>query len=147
MARTFISGGKVSLGQVVLSKLLPLVIIIPLFFSIQTFFPALELTFDFEQGAYVLAIGIIVVVSAFEGRISQGGQKLPEGLNLGSGISYILMLAGIGFLIFILGFGYTFNDATINEYISWYLGISLLVVVIQTFRDIPIALKATSIKT
>jgi len=147
MGRTFGSGGKVSFGQIVLSKLLPLVIIIPLFFSLQTFFPNLQITFDFEQGAYVLAIGIIVVVSAFEGRISQAGVSLPEGLNLGSGISYILMLAGIGFLIFILGFGYTFNDTTINEWISWYLGISLLVVVIQVFRDIPVALKATSIKT
>ena len=144
---TFLPLGKVGLGQVILLKILPLVIIVPLFFSLQTFFPALELTFNFEQGAYVLAIGIIVVVSAFEGRISQGGQKLPEGLNLGSFISYILVLAGIGFLIFILGFGYTFNDATINSYISAYLGVSLLIIVVQAIRDVPIALKATSIKT
>lgn len=139
---TFLPQGKVGLGQVILLKILPLVVILPLFFSLQTFFPNLQITdFNFEQGAYVLAIGIIVVVSAFEGRISAGGEPGLKGLNLGSGISYILMMVGIIFLVFIIGFGYDFNNVDINIWISYYLGFSLLIIVIQAVRDIPLALK------
>jgi len=129
--RTFIFRGKVSFGQLLLLKILPIVIIVPLFFSLQTFFPALQITFDFEVAAYVLAIGIIVVVSAFEGRISQGADTGFSGLNLGSGISYIVMMVGIIFLVFILGFQYDFNNADINQWISFYLGFSLLIITIH----------------
>jgi len=138
---TFSFLGKVGFGQIVLSKLLPLVIAVPLFFSLQTFFPELKITFDFEVAAYVLAIGIIVIVSAFEGRVSQGGEVGFKGLNLGSGISYIIMLTGMAFLVFILGFQYDFNNPEINVWISYFLGFSILILGIQAIRDIPVALK------
>jgi len=131
-----VGSGKIQFGEILLAKILPLVIVIPLFFSLQTFFPELRITFDFKTGAYVLAIGIITVVSFVEFRIAQGHQRGIESLNLGSGIAILLVLIGIGLLIYTFAFGYDFNDATINQYISFYLGVSILVISIQAIRDI-----------
>lgn len=128
--------GKIQFGNTLMAKILPLVIVIPLFFSLQTFFPDLVLVFDFKQGAYILALGIITVVSFIEFRIAQGGERGFESLNLGSGIAIILVIIGILFLIFTIATDYKFNDSTINQWISAYLGFSILVIAIQAIREI-----------
>lgn len=131
-----VGSGKIQFGEILLAKILPLVIVIPLFLSLQTFFPELKITFDFRTGAYVLAIGIITVVSGVEFRIAQGKEKGIESLNLGSGIAILLVLVGIGLLIYTFAFGYQFDDAAINQGVSFYLGVSILVLSIQAIRDV-----------
>ena len=128
--------GKIKFAETLLAKILPLVIVVPLFFSLQTFFPNLQITFDFKQGAYVLALGIITVVSFIEFRIAQGGIRGIDSLNLGSGIAILLTFIGIGLLLFAIGFNYDFNDATINQWVSAYMGFAILVIGIQAIREV-----------
>ncbi len=128
--------GKIKFAETLLAKILPLVIVIPLFFSLQTFFPNLQIEFDFKQGAYVLALGIITVVSFIEFRIAQGGIRGIDSLNLGSGIALLLTFIGLGFLIYALAFSYDFNDTDINVYVSAYMGFSILVIGIQAIREV-----------
>lgn len=135
-----VKSGKVAFSETLLAKLLPLAIVIPLFLRIQNFdgFEFIRIQFDIEQGAYILATGIIVVISFIEFRITQGNARGFASLNLGSGLALVIVLIGIGFLIWILVFG--INDFstqnTFNDYFTFYMGFSILIISIQAIREI-----------
>lgn len=130
--------GSVAFGETLLAKLLPLAIVIPLWLRIQTFVPEIQLTFNIEQGAFILAIAIIVVVAIIEFRISQGTIRGFDSLNLGSGLALFIIVAGLILLGWIIGTNVTsFTGAgTFNDIVSAYLGFSILIIGIQAVREI-----------
>ncbi len=128
----------VAFGETLLAKLLPLAIVVPLWLRIQDFIPELRISFNVEQGAYILAIAIIIVVAIIEFRTSQGPIRDIGSLNLGSGLALFIVIGGIILLGWIL-----LNDvqtftgtSTFNGIVSAYLGISILIIGIQAVREI-----------
>lgn len=136
--RSMVKTGSVAFGETLLAKILPLAIVIPLWLRIQTFIPEIQIQFSIEQGAYMLAIGIIVVVAIIEFRISQGAIRGFDSLNLGSGLALFIMIAGLIILGWIIATDVqTFSGAsTFNDIVSAYLGFSILVIGIQALREI-----------
>ncbi len=131
----------VALTNTLFAKLLPLAIVIPLFLRIQSYdfldfinFPQ----FSIEQGAYVLAIGVIIAAAIMEFRISQGGVRTFESLNLGSGLALVIVAVGLILLGFIIATNETnFSGASgLNDIISFYLGFSILIIGIQAIREV-----------
>ncbi len=135
---------KIVFFEVMLTKLIPIFIVIPLWLRMQTYFPEFRISFDIEQGAYVLAIGIIVVASFIEFRIAQAGERGWQSLNLGSGLAAIISITGVILLAFVLATDYrNFTGASqLNDIIMFYLGVSIIVIAIQALRDIMGARKA-----
>ncbi len=134
MAKT----SSIAFGETLLAKLLPLAIVIPLWLRIQEFIPELQISFSVEQGAYILAIAIIIVVSIIEFRTSQGHIRGIESLNLGSGLALFIMVGGLILLAWIfLNDIQSFTGATtFNGIVSAYLGFSILIISIQAVREI-----------
>jgi len=131
---------RVALGTTFLGKLLPLVLVIPLFFRLQTFDFLPSIDFDITQFTYLLALGVITVVSFIEFRIALGERGPASGklagLNLGSAIGIILVLVGLTFIFFVVFFDYQYDDPTINDWISWYMLFAIFVLSIQAIREI-----------
>jgi hypothetical protein len=131
---------KVAIGTTMLAKLIPLFLVIPLFFRLQTFDFLPSVDFDITQFTYLLALGVITVVSFIEFRIALGERPSPlgkiGGLNLGSAIALILVMIGLIFIFFVVFFDYQYDDPTINEWISWYMLFSILVLSVQAIREL-----------
>ncbi len=132
--------GKIALGETFLAKLLPLAIVIPLFLRIQNYelLDFVNFTFNLEQGAYILAIGIIIVVAIIEFRISQAGKHGFDSLNLGSGLALFIWVTGIILAGYIIATGTTdFTTASaLNDIVAAYLGFSILIIGIQAIREV-----------
>ena len=130
--------GKITLVETMLAKIIPLVIVIPLWLRMQTYFPDFRIIFDIEQGAYVLAISIIVVVAFIEFRIAQGNERGLESLNLGSGLAALIVIVGLILLAWIIVTEYKnfLGSNFLNDIISFYLMGSIIVVGIQAIREI-----------
>ena len=130
--------GKITLVETMLAKIIPLVIVIPLWLRMQTYFPDFKIVFDIEQGAYVLAISIIVVIAFIEFRIAQGNERGLESLNLGSGLAALIVIVGLILLAWILVTEYKnfLGSNFLNDIISFYLMGSIIVIGIQAIREI-----------
>lgn len=130
--------GKIAFVETLLAKILPIAIVVPLWLRMQTYFPDFRISFDVEQGAYVLALGIIVVVSFIEFRIAQAGDRGWSSLNLGSGLAILIVMVGIGLLVFVLATDYKnfTGSGPVNDVLMFYLGGSILVIAIQAIREI-----------
>lgn len=130
---------RVAFATTILAKVLPLVLVIPLFWRLQTFDFLPAFAFDVTQFSYLLALGVITVVSFIEFRIALGeratGGKLA-GLNLGSAIGILLVLVGMSFIVFVVAFDYQYNDPVINDWISWYMLFAIFVLSIQAIREL-----------
>lgn len=130
--------GKITLVETMLAKVLPIAIVVPLWLRMQNYFPDFRISFDVEQGAYVLALAIITVVAFIEFRVAQAGEKGWTSLNLGSGIAAIIVIVGLILLGFVLATGYhNFTGSSqFNDVMSFYLMGSILVISIQALREI-----------
>ena len=130
--------GKITLVETMLAKIIPLVIVIPLWLRMQTYFPDFRIIFDIEQGAYVLAISIIVVIAFIEFRIAQGNERGLESLNLGSGLVALIVIVGLILLAWIIVTEYKnfLGSNFLNDIISFYLMGSIIVIGIQAIREI-----------
>ena len=130
--------GKITLVETMLAKIIPLVIVIPLWLRMQTYFPDFKIVCDIEQGAYVLAISIIVVIAFIEFRIAQGNERGLESLNLGSGLAALIVIVGLILLAWIIVTEYKnfLGSNFLNDIISFYLMGSIIVIGIQAIREI-----------
>jgi len=129
---------RIALSETLLAKILPLAIVIPLWLRMQNYFPDFRITFDVEQGAYVLAIAIIAIVSFIEFRISQAGLHGWDSFNLGVGLSLVIAIVGtilLGFII-ITGYHNFTGSSQFNDIVSFYMGVAILVIAIQGTREI-----------
>lgn len=129
---------KIIFFEVMLAKLIPIAIVVPLWLRMQTYFPDFRISFDVEQAAYILAIGIITAASFIEFKIAQGGEKGWTSLNLGSGLAAIISIVGVILIIFVFATQYTnfTGSSQFNDVVTFYLGFSILVIAIQALRDI-----------
>lgn len=127
---------KVALSTTIFAKLLPLFIVVPLFFNLQRFDFLPQVNFNIEQFAYLLALGIISVISFIEFRIAQHEQGNIKGLNVGSALAIILVVVGLSFIVFVVATNYDYSDSTINQWISTYMGIAIFVLSVQAVREI-----------
>jgi len=137
LART----GKVIFGDTLLTKLLPLVLIIPLTLRLQTIFPDIHFTFDITQFTYLIVLGVATAAAFLEAQLARS-EKGVEGLNIGVMLGAILFIAGLGFIAFVLITGYEYNNQDINNVISFYLFFAIFVITVQAIREIAGARKA-----
>ncbi len=125
------------LRSTLIAKLLPLVLIIPLFWRLQTFDILPAFTFDVTQFAYLLALSVAVLASVLEYDAAKGGKKgFFKSLHIGTAIAFLAVLAGIGLIIFVLGTNYDYTDPTINQIITYYFIVIILILGIQGIREI-----------
>ncbi len=128
--------GKVAFGNTALAKLLPLVLVVPLTLRLQTLVPEIHLSFDVVQFAYVLAIGVTVVISFIEFRVAQAEKRGAASINAGSFLAGLTTIAGVIILIYVLAFNYIFNDEFINDIITVYLFFAIFLLIVQATREL-----------
>ena len=129
--------GKVKLGNTMLAKVLPLVLVIPLFMRLQDFSFLPSVDFDVTQFSYLLALGVITTVSFIEFRVAQGEGKAGwAGLNIGSALGLVLTVVGLSFIVYVVALDYTYNDSAINDAIAWYMLFAIFVLSVQAIREV-----------
>jgi len=133
--------GKVSLGTTMLAKILPLVLVVPLFFNLQTFDFLPAVNFDVTQFSYLLALGVVTTISFIEFRIAQGEKRGAESINIGMGLGIIFTVVGLSFIVFVVATDYQYTDATTNQWISGFLGLAIFFLAIQAIREITVGRK------
>lgn len=135
------AGAKTTLGTTFLAKILPLVLVVPLFFRLQTFDFLPQIDFDTTQFTYLLALGVITVISFIEFKIGQAGKKGIASLNVGTGLAIIFVGVGLSFIVFVVATDYNYDDPVTNEWISTYMGIAIFFIAVQAIREIWVARK------
>lgn len=130
------SARTIQLKSTVIAKLLPLLLIIPLWWRLQTleFLPAF--TFDVTQFAYFLALAVAVGASYIEILTAKRGRPLAKALDVGIAIALGVFIVGIGLLVFVLATNYDYLDANTNLFISYYLLVAIFILGVQGIREI-----------
>ena len=136
------ASGKVTLGTTVLAKILPLVLVVPLFFNLQDFDFLPSIDFDVTQFTYLLALGVIATISFIEFRVAQGEKTSHDRINIGMGLGIIFTIIGLILIGFVVITNYTYTDPATNEFISWYLGLAIFFLSVQAVREIVIGRRA-----
>ena len=95
-----------------------------------------DLPWSIETTIYAWVIGIMALIAFVEYQFARS-ESGTAGINFGASVALVIMFAGIGFLIILLGLNHLIGDNDlIDRPLSWYMGAGVFLLFIQGREEI-----------
>jgi len=133
---------EIEYGAILLFKVAPLLMAVLLALQINPEI-SLVIPITFTNQLFIFLISLVSALALIEAgaghaenRGSRGGRLSPSGFTFPVIVALVLAVIGFAFSLYIGITNYEYNNAEINTYLSYYLGIGAVMIFIYSREDI-----------